>query len=196
MKPLLIIIFAICLTAASCTNSPINNQEVTQAETPTADSKTESNPKLNNQTIDLSTSNPAYKFSVVIPSNWKLEYISANESVNLYDPNSTGSNNLEKSQIFIRYFKANSFLTLNTVDIIKREETSVGSRAAVAYEIKKKPSVPNFPNQPLWRSAQHSLIDIRYTNSNPSEFYVIARNPNLDPAVFDTFLNSLKFETR
>lgn len=184
----------IVLTAAGCSkqqsSEPIESEisELTEnVPTPVATS----NPL---QTVDFSKLNATYAFTAEIPQTWQTEYIAANQSINIYDSNKSGATNLDKSVIFIRNFSANSFQTLSTVDIINKENSTILGRNAVRYEIKKKPAVPNFPNQPLWRNGQHKLIDIRLSDANPSVFFVIAYNPTLPTEQFEAFVQSLQFQ--
>ena len=151
---------------------------------------------------DFSKMNAEFLFSANIPPGFAAEYIPALKAINIYDPSLPGENNMEKSQIYITYFKANNFLTLNTVDILRRYEVTVKGRAAVAYEIAKKPNVANFAGQPGWRNAKHNALDIRYSNENPSHFYPFAYNPaltvpssNASPEkIFSEFIDSLIFK--
>lgn len=191
------IIISLCLTvllAAGC-NQQIDNTQKTEVN-PTA-SLNQSGPvpetTPSTQTVEFSKFNSVYKFSAEISQSWVAEYIPSIESINIYDPARAGTSNTDKSVIFIRYFNASSFLTLNTVNILSRFETSVNGHAAVRYEIKKKPEVNTFANQPIWRNGQHKLIDIRYSPSNPSPFYVISYNPELPEEQFEKFVTSLKF---
>ncbi len=131
-----------------------------------------------------------FRWSAEVPAGWEAEAVPAIEAINLYDPAVSGDSNLEKAQLFIRHFEANSFLTLSTVDILQRDETTVAGRPAVRYEIEKQVGVANFPNQPSWRSQRHTVTDVRVSDANPSVFYVIAKRPDLDQAVYDQFLAS------
>ncbi len=132
---------------------------------------------------------PLYKFSAEIPRDWQVKYVPEIEAINIYKNNSP-----ENSQIFIRYFKADRFLTLNTVNILGREEANIHGHSAIKYEIEKRVGVPSFPYQPMWRNKKHSLIDIRLNENNPSFFYVFAHNPELAKDEFDKFISSLIFE--
>ena len=186
MKRLAIALTALIFVAAACNKQPaalMNNSDQEPA--------TQEQDFL---TVDFSSVNSTYKFSGKIDADWKVEYIPSVESINIYNPAIEGKTSLEQSQIFIRYFRANDFLTLSTVDILSREEANVANHPAVRYEIKKKAGVANFPNQPSWRSGQHKLIDIRLSATNPSLFYVIAYNPDLDSNIFEEFISSLEFE--
>lgn len=133
-----------------------------------------------------------YAFTAQVPGHWQTEAIAGSQALSLYDPAAPGKTTLDKSQIFIRFFTANDFLTLSTVTIHSRQEQKINGRPAVVYDIEKKPSIAPFSNQPLWRSERHIVTDIRVSDSNPSVFYVIAKNPNLDDATYQSFLNSLK----
>lgn len=133
-----------------------------------------------------------YDFDLSMPLGWRAESISAVEAISLYDPQAAGESDLEKSQIFIRYFRANKFLTLDTVTIHSRQELIVGGRPAVRYDIEKKPAAPTFPSQPSWRNKRHLVTDIRLSDASPSIFYVIASRPDLDPAIYQAILDSLK----
>lgn len=143
--------------------------------------------------VDLSTADPSFRFSAAIPAGWQIEYVPTISSLNLYDPTAPQETNRDKSQIFIRQFTANEFLTLDTVEILSQEETTVGVHDAVQYHIVKKPGVPDFVEQPFWRNQEHRLIDIRFSKRNPSVFYVFAYHPQLDVAVFEEFIDSIEF---
>lgn len=184
-------IIAIALLSVSCDNK-------TNAPTAFPDKSTEAKSETTNTTlstreVDFSEQNQVYKLSSAIPEKWKVEYIPEIESLNVYDPSLPGTS-LEQSQIFIRYFKANDFLTLQTVDILSREQSTIKEHPAVRYEIKKKASVANFPSQPQWRNEQHFVTDIRYSSANPTTFYVFAKNPLLANSEFEAFLNSISFK--
>jgi hypothetical protein len=131
-----------------------------------------------------------FTFSATIPNAWIAEPISSINAVNFYNPAADASTSLEKSQIFIRYFEASDFLTLSTVDILSKSSLTVGNRPAVRYTIKKKPNVSNFPNQPSWRNKEHVVTDVRVSDTNPSVFYVIAKNPELDETTYQILLDS------
>ena len=135
-----------------------------------------------NENTHFSKFNSIFRFSADLPEGLEASYVPEIESVNISD------------KIFIRYFQANDFLTLSTVDILQREQTEINGHKAVRYEIKKKSGIANFPHQPEWRNAQHKLIDIRFTNLNPSLFYVFAHNPDFDEKEFEKFIDSLIFD--
>lgn len=141
----------------------------------------------------FSHTSPIYTFSAEIPNEWNIEWVSELESINIYDSSAEGDSAREQSQIFIRHFNAQDFLTLSTVTIVSQEETEVHGHEAVAYTIVKKEGIADFADQPLWRNQEHSLVDIRYTKSNPSEFYVFSYNPSLDKKVFNAFIESIAF---
>ena len=130
-------------------------------------------------------------FAVKIPVGWQAEAVPEIDAINFYDPASEDNTSLEQSQIFIRNFRANSFLTLATVTIHSRENLTINNRPAVRYDIEKKPGVPNFPNQPSWRNRRHIVTDIRVSDKNPSVFYVIAKRPELDQKIYQQFLKDL-----
>jgi len=187
MGRIIVILLGVIFIAAGCNKTPteVISNDISSIE------KTPSESLY--RAVGFAEVNSTFKFMGQLPTGWQVEYVSGTDALNIYDPGDIAESNLEKSQIFIRHFTANSFLTLSTVDILNREETVIGEREAVKYEIKKKPSVANFANQPSWRSERHKLIDIRVSKNNPSVFYVFAYSPNLDPKVFDQFITSLIF---
>lgn len=136
-----------------------------------------------------------FAFSAQIPDSWQTEAALASQAIAIYDPGAPGINNLEKSQIFIRYFTASDFLTLPTVTIHERTSLTIADSQAVRYDIEKKRSVENFPNQPQWRNERHIVTDVRVSKKNPSLFYVIAKRPDLSEKVYETFLQSLQIDT-
>ncbi len=132
-----------------------------------------------------------YNYTAEIPKTWEVEIIPEIEAVNLYDPAAEGTTALEKSQIFIRYFEASSFLTLTSVTVLDRQETTIQNRPAVRYTIEKKASEPNFAHQPAWRNQKHVVTDIRVDDKNTSLFYVVAKRPSLSEDVYTHFFNSI-----
>ena len=147
-------------------------------------------------TATIAGADDHYSFGVTVPSGWRVEAVPAIEAINFYDPSANGASNLEKSQVFVRYFNANRFLTLTTVDILNQRNLEVVGRPAVEYEIVKKSGVANFANQPSWRSQQHIVTDVRVSDGSPSNFYVIAKNPELSDVVYQKFLTSLQLNPR
>lgn len=141
---------------------------------------------------DIANVPAQYNYSAEIPVNWQVEIVKEAEALNFYDPAAPGATNLDKSQLFIRYFSANSFLTLKTVDILDRQELTIQGRPAVRYMIQKKASVPAFAHQPEWRNEKHVVTDIRANDTNPSIFYVIAQRPGLSNEIYEHFLNSIE----
>lgn len=144
------------------------------------------------QSADLQNVSELYRLSLSLPPEWRAEYVPAIESINVYDPQAAGASNLEKSRLFIRYFDASSFLTLQTVTIHNRTLRTLAEREAVEYDIEKKSGVADFPSQPAWRNGRHTVTDIR-ENSGFSRFYVIGQNPAVDKATVELILQSIKF---
>src|SRR3989344_4743801 len=179
----LAIIIALVFLAAACNRNTTTQPKIIPP------ALNQENP---NERFEFAQLDPTFRFSAEIPENLKAEYVSSIESINIYDPESNGSN-LDKSQIFIRYFTASNFLTLTTVDVLSRQETKANNHPAVEYEIKKKAGVAAFPDQPSWLNEKHKLIDIRLSSSSPSTFYVFAYNPELDKETFDRFIESVVF---
>jgi len=134
---------------------------------------------------------PFDELSFEIPDEWRFEYVPSTQALNLYDTNNDGST-LERSQIFIRYFDARSFLTLSTVTIHDTEDLTVGREDYVArrYDIEKKKGVPNFSDQPSWRSVRHIVTDFR-AEDGFTRYYVVASRPDLDPAIYTRVLESM-----
>lgn len=143
-------------------------------------------------TREIAGSARAFNFSFEIPAEWRVEAVEKIEAINIYDPRSEGASNLEKSQIFIRYFQASDFLTLSSVSVLSRESKTIIGRPAVDYLIEKKGDVADFSRQPSWRNRRHRVFDIRASDKNPSVFYVFGKRPELADEDFEKFLNSIK----
>lgn len=142
----------------------------------------------------LSGADPRFALRVTLPAPWRAEALPSIQAINLYDPAAPGATTLEQSQIFLRYFVADRFLTLQTVDILERTELVYHESPAVRYRIRKKSGVADFPSQPPWRNLEHEVTDVRVDpQTSPSTFYVIARNPTLPAGVFEQFLRDLEF---
>ena len=120
MSKLALIISAFVFLGGSC-SSPADTTTVIRPEArPSARESAEKN-------IDFSAVGRAYSFSGDIPEELAVEYVAAIDSINIYDPTLSGGDNLDKSLIFIRNFRANKFLTLSTVDISLKKETSINT---------------------------------------------------------------------
>ncbi|MBI3337535.1 MAG: hypothetical protein HY005_02850 [Candidatus Staskawiczbacteria bacterium] len=146
--------------------------------------------------IDFSKINPEFLFSAYIPKELEAEYVSQLKAINIYNPVLRGGNNIEKSQVYISFFKSSKFLTLSTVDITKQDKTMIKGHEAILYEITKKDGVPNFSGQPDWRNFTHKALDIRLTQNSPSYFYSFAYTPGLEERTFNDIINSLLFINR
>ncbi len=132
-----------------------------------------------------------FRFTARIPTEWDIAAISQIEALSVYPFGKEKTSPLENSLIFIRHFTADHFLTLRTVDILERRETSINGRPSVRYRIKKKAGVPAFAHQPAWRNDEHVVTDIRISDQSPSVFYVIAKSPDLSEQAYQAFLTSL-----
>ena len=143
-------------------------------------------------TADLGAAK-AFQLSATVPGHWQVEVVPEIEAINFYDPTAGGETAKDQSQIFVRYFTADDFLTLSTVTIFNKTNTSVVGRPAVIYDIEKKSGVADFPHQPFWRNIRHQVTDVRQSDSSPATFYVFGQRPGLDESIWTNFLNSLTF---
>lgn len=191
----IIIITGLLFLASNTPQTPTPSPSPTPTPAPTETSKPAGEaPPVVTQTIraeEIPNAHAAYQFRATIPAEWRVEAVAETDALNIYDPAASGETNLEKSQIFIRYFTASTFLTLQTVTIHEQTALTVGGRPAVRYDIEKKAGIADFANQPSWRSQRHIVTDIRVSDNNPSTFYVIAANPTLDMPAYEAFLTSL-----
>ena len=145
------------------------------------------------KSVDFSTTNSEFLFSAEIPNSFQVEYLPNVRAINIYNPNATGASNLDKSQLYLSFFKANTFLTLSTVTITRRDATTLNGHSAVLYEITKKEQVPAFAGQPSWRNSTHLALDVRATSNNPAYFYSFAYHPLLPERTFNNIVNSIDF---
>ena len=157
-------------------------------------------PTLENKTADIqvksmdfSQISPEFLFLAEIPKKLEVEHTPQLKAINIYNPELAGEKNIDKSQIYITYFKADGFLTLNTVEITQQDKMIINGHDAILYEITKKSEAPNFSGQPNWRNFKHKAIDIRLKITNPSYFYSFAHDPTLSEKIFNDFINSLVF---
>ncbi len=178
-------------TSAPTTNTTLQNTN--SSSIGNINSATNVNGVTTFSTSDLPDRDSAFSFSTSIPTTWAVEYIPGSQAINIYDPRGQAASTLENSKIFIKYFSADKFLTLTTVDILSQTSLTIATRPAVAYVIKKKASAANFSNQPTWRNLEHRVTDIRSTDANPTIFYVFAKAPDVPDATFDAVLAALRF---
>lgn len=138
-----------------------------------------------------SSINKIFPLNFDMPSDWDVEYIPSLQALNLYSVSGSGTAR-ERSQIFIRYFDADKFLTLSTVDVLKTDDLTVGKNyGGKQYEIQKKSGVANFIDQPSWRNAKHIVTDFR-DKEGMARYYVVAKNPTLDMETYARVLKSME----
>lgn len=135
-----------------------------------------------------------FALDFVLPDGWDVEYVPSIESLNLYTLSGEGTAR-ERSQIFIRYFDASSFLTLSTVEIYSTKDLVVGVHDYIArqYDIEKKPGVANFVDQPSWRNERHIVTDFKDADGY-TRYYVVAKNPALDESIYQDVLSSMEIK--
>lgn len=129
-----------------------------------------------------------FQLSFTVPAGMEVEYIPAIESLNIFSMSGEGTAR-QRSQIFLRYFDANRFLTLGTVTIHSQDDLTVGTANYTArrYDIAKKTGVADFSQQPDWRNDRHIVTDF-VKGEGFGRYYVVAANPELDQAVYEAFL--------
>lgn len=135
-----------------------------------------------------------FNLSFKYPAGWRIEYVPQINALNLFTLAGAGAAR-ERSQIFLRWFDANDFLTLSTVDILDQQEGETAGRRSITYTIKKRASEADFVDQPAWRNGEHRVTDIK-SGSGFTRFYVVAQNPQLSNEEFQQFLNSIQFSDR
>ena len=133
-----------------------------------------------------------YQIRFLIPEGWEMEYIPSLQALNLFTLAGKGTAR-ERSQIFIRYFDASSFLTLSTVDVYSTEDLVVGkgNYEARRYDIEKKADIPDFKDQPSWRNERHSVTDFS-GKEGFTRYYVVAANPELEKEIYEEILASME----
>lgn len=174
------------------TKTVANNKEEAVTVTPTSSPAPIPVTSKNINTAIIAGIDPAFDFTATIPADWSIMAVPESQSISFYDPQAAGKDDLDRSQIFIRSFQATDFLTLSTVQTHSKKSLVIKGRPAVRYDIEKKPAAATFVNQSVWRNDRHIVTDIRVSDSNSSVFYVIASRPDLDPAVYESFLQSLQ----
>lgn len=135
-----------------------------------------------------------FPLSFDMPAGWDVEYVPSLEALNIYTKHGGGTAR-DRSQIFIRYFDAADFLTLDSVNILSTENLVVGTEDYTArrYEIEKKEDVPVFKDQPFWRNDSHLVTDFR-GEEGFTRYYVVAANPELSASVYLLFLSRLSIQ--
>lgn len=188
------LVSALSLLGAGCVRVPSGSPPLAPAAPPkenTLAPPTAAETKVVNLGTVLGV-HPAFVVAISLPAAWEIEVIPELEAVNFYDPAAPGATPREQSQIFLRHFRANDFLTLSTVTVHERTRTTVADRPAVMYLIEKKSGIPAFTGQPSWRSARHRVTDVRLSEASPSEFLVFGKRPDLPDVVFERVLQSVK----
>lgn len=183
------------VTWASKAEAPTMNQNVTNSQSTGNVNAVVNVPSstMEFSTDDVPERDSHLSFTATIPATWAVEYISGSQALNFFDARANAADTLDSSLIFVRYFTAARFLTLTTVDIKSRVESTITDRPAVTYVITKKAGVADFPSQPAWRNTEHTVTDIRRTDESPATFYVFAKSPTLSQEQFDQFLSSVRF---
>lgn len=136
-----------------------------------------------------------FKLEFDVPTEWEIEYIPALEAINLFTLSGDGTAR-ERSQMLIRYFDADKFLTLNTVTVHSTEELTIGQGNYIArrYDIEKKPNVADFKDQPAWRNQRHTVTDFSGAGEGRKRYYVVAARPDLNPTLYEKILESISIQ--
>lgn len=131
-----------------------------------------------------------FPLSFSIPDNLAFDYVAQSEAINIFSLSGEGTT-LERSQIFMRYFDARTFLTLSTVDVYSTEVLTVGQDYdARRYDIEKKDSIADFANQPSWRNERHMVTDFTAAEDY-GRYYVVAVNPDFASEIYEDFLRTV-----
>jgi len=135
-----------------------------------------------------------FDIQFMIPEGWDVEYIPSIKALNLFTLSGEGTAR-DRSQIFIRYFDAASFLTLPTVTIFETNDIKIGkgNYTARRYDIEKKPGSPDFADQPKWRNLRHVVTDFR-GKEGFTRYFVVAANPALDVEFYESILASMSVQ--
>lgn len=177
-------------TPSATTTTTLNTNASEVVTTDTADDAIVVSPTKIFNVSELAELDAHFNFSVEIPAQWEVEPVAEIQAINFYDPAASGDTNLDKSQIFVRYFLAQEFLTLNTVTIHSSKELTINGHEAVEYDIEKQASVADFISQPAWRNQRHIVTDVR-VSTNSLVFYVFGQRPELNQTTLDQFFQSL-----
>lgn len=132
-----------------------------------------------------------FNIEFTIPEGMEVEYVPSIESLNVYTVSGEGTAR-ERSQIFIRYFNAADFLTLNTVTIHSTEDLTIGTGDYTArrYDIEKNAGVADFRDQPSWRNTRHIVTDFR-ADEGFTRYFVLAAHPELNTDVYESLLDRM-----
>ncbi len=183
------------LLGISCSRPQQVTEDTPIITSPLTNLKTEQPlPSTETVRIHFSRFDPTFRFSAILPSDWEVGYIPEIQAIYIFDPDVSASSNVEKSQLFIRQFRANTFLTLGTVTVLDTKELVIQGHAAKEYRIQKKSTVRDFPFQPTWRNEEHLVTDIRFQETENSLFYVFAQQPGINTTTAKTFFASLQFD--
>lgn len=133
-----------------------------------------------------------FPIQFTIPAGWDAEYVPSIKSLNLYTVAGEGTSR-ERSQMFIRFFDAEDFLTLSTVGIFETTDLEIGKEDYTArrYDIEKRASVAPFRDQPLWRNERHIVTDF-FKGRGLTRYFVVAANPELDEELYEQVLESME----
>lgn len=133
-----------------------------------------------------------FHLEFTVPAGMEVEYIPSLQALNIFTLDGEGMAQ-DRSEMLIRYFDADRFLTLSTVTVHSTTDLQVGDEGYIAkrYDIEKKVGIADFPDQPDWRNARHIVTDFTAAEGY-GRYYVVAANPNLATAIYEEFLASIK----
>ena len=145
-------------------------------------------------TADVPDRDPAFEFTLVIPKQWRVEYLAGVKAMNFYDPAGvkTGTS-LEQSQLIVQAstgiatdvpsgFSKKEISTMTNAGVRVTEETLTATAAA-----KKQTGLPAF------MSATHPVAVFESTSGTSTIRYLASRHPNVDDPTWQSIVSSLKF---
>jgi len=133
----------------------------------------------------------SFPLSFSLPDGYDVEYIPQIDALNIYAIEGSGAAR-ERSAFLIRFFDAERFLTLQTVEIFGVQDVTVGKGfyEGKKYDIEKKEGVEDFPHQPDWRNDRHFVTDF-HDGEGYTRYFVVAANPEIDLEMYEGFLASM-----
>lgn len=167
----------------------------TNQQTVTNTTKTSTMPAtVTFSTADIPERDPAFSFTMRVPDNWNVDYLSGPKRISFFDPSSSG-NTLAQSQIVVslrqlnepavpEIFQAQQLLSVaNTNMVINR------------YAVSLKPTVNVMPapDLPTWLFAPHTLA-LLTGRASAAKRFVIEFAPGVDDAVAETILSSFTLQ--
>lgn len=141
-------------------------------------------------TVDLPERDPAFEFTVKIPTTWRVEYLAGSKAINIYDAaNSSNGSTLATSKILFQYYTGAAFRRPDQVSGEVDRTITFNDKPAQTYIVPVSEAKPDVA-RPIWWNQQRHVYEMQNGAVAPYTYYVLAIAPAVAEETASEILSS------